>query len=300
MAPCDWWIGWAPIIFSGLWIPIILGFAITLIGSATLLLDNAPFSAGGILSFAFCSILIYTNKIFASPLQQEDLQKKTASRSQFRPSGHQRRALLVFWALFGIYLFGGLMRSEGFITSMGDERVDVPDKHFDAWPSTKQHGWEPRKIQESHQTGFHRQVCKRSFKRALTRARNHGITWYKGRLYTASQLGTQQATPAVPRSKNVNPPKAIQRRRLTCFSWNCNGLPPTHWDFLMMWLEQQTIDVLLLQETHWPFSSDWMSKGYMIVHSGTQTNQAGLLRMVSKRICHPSDLSWHEHIPGRV
>ena len=209
--------GWAPTIFSGLWIQIILGFAITLIGSATLLLDNAPFSAEAVLSFAFCSILIYTNQIFASPLHHRDLQKKTASRSQFRPSGHQQRALLVFWTLFGINIFGGLMRSEGFITSMGDERVDAPDKTFDTWPSTKQHGWEPRKIQESHQTGFHRQVCKRSFKRALTRARIHGITWYKGRLYTASQLGTQQASPAVPRSKNVNPPKSHSEKTFDMF-----------------------------------------------------------------------------------
>ena len=48
--------------------------------------------------------------------------------------------------------------------------------------------------------------------------------------------------------KNVLPPKPVQRRRLTCFSWNCNGLPPDHWDFLTQWMKNQTIDIVLLQE----------------------------------------------------
>jgi exonuclease III len=68
----------------------------------------------------------------------------------------------------------------------------------------------------------------------------------------------------------------------------------------MMWLENQTIDVLLLQETHWPFSSDWISGKYMMVHSGSQSKQAGLLCMISTKVCNQSELSWYEHLPGRI
>ena len=96
------------------------------------------------------------------------------------------------------------------------------------------------------------------------------------------------------------PPKYVQRKRLTCFTWNCGGLPPEHWDFLMMWLDSQTIDILLLQETHWPFTRDWISDHYLVVHSGENKKQAGLLCLISKKVCRPSHLSWYEHVPGRI
>ena len=127
------------------------------------------------------------------------------------------------------------------------------------------------------------------------------VTPGTGKLCTASQLGVQiQEPPCIPKSKNVLPPKQIQRRRLTCFSWNCNGLPPEDWDFLTQWLQNQSIDILLLQETHWRFTRDWPTEHYLAVHSGTTDSKAGLLCLVSKRICNTSNLSWCEHVPGRI
>ena len=224
----------------------------------------------------------------------------TAARSQFRGPGLTllfRYLLISICVILGIYLAWG----EGCDTSMGVMKAELTTSFRHYSDSAKRHGLGPRKICESIQTDRNRTVCKRSYRRALNRAEKHGVTWYKGQLCTASQLGvTVHPQPALPVTKNVAPPKSTQRRRLTCFSWNCNGLPPPNWDYLLMWLQQQDIDILFFQETHWPFTRDWETNKYLLVHSGTQSKQAGLLCMISKRVCNPSELSWHEHIPGRL
>lgn len=169
-----------------------------------------------------------------------------ATRSQFRALEHLNcfRPSLVpiqHSLIFGVPLWG-----EGCVTSMGDTRAGTTITYCTFGLPAKQHGMGPQQILGS-QTGSQREVCKRSYKRALHRAELHGVTWYKGKLLTAKQMGvTMKAPPTLQPSPNVAPPKSIQRKRLTCFSWNSNGLPPAHWDFLMMWLENQTIDVLLL------------------------------------------------------
>ena len=184
---------------------------------------------------------------------------------------------------------------------MGDVRAETFLPTHAPWLSAKLHGLEPQQIQGSNQTGKQRAVCKRSFLRACNRASIHGHTWYKGRIFTASQLGVTMKVPSIfTPPPNVLPPKPVQRRRLTCFSWNCNGLPPDHWDFLMQWMKNQSIDIMLLQETHWRFSRDWVMDHYLAVHSGATSEKAGLLCLISKKICKPSDLSWYEHVPGRI
>ena len=69
------------------------------------------------------------------------------------------------------------MRSEGFITSMGDERAA---SSF-TWTSgaAKVHGVEPRQVFES-KTSTNSSVKKRSYRRAIQRARKHGynlVSW---------------------------------------------------------------------------------------------------------------------------
>ena len=222
-----------------------------------------------------------------------------AARSQFRALDHLtcHSTTRFSWQISP----GAPLRGEGCVTSMGDMRAGIFSSFGNIDDHAKTHGMEPRQISGSYQTDLQREVCKRSFKRARQRASLHGITWYKGRMVTASQLGvTLQSPKTVTPIKNVAPPTAMKRKRLSCFSWNCNGLPPAHWDFLMQWLDNQMIDILLLQETHWPFSRDWIDGKYMMVHSGSQSKQAGLLCMVSTRVCSPADLTWYEHLPGRV
>ena len=222
-----------------------------------------------------------------------------AARSQFRALDHLTYHCITSFSWQTSP--GAPLRGEGCVTSMGDMRAGFFSSYENIDDHAKLHGTEPRQISGSFQTDFKREVCKRSFKRARHRASLHGLTWYKGRMVTASQLGvTLQPSKTVTQIKNVTPSNAMKRKRLSCFSWNCNGLPPAHWDFLMQWLDNQMIDILLLQETHWPFSRDWLDGKYMMVHSGSQSKQAGLLCMVSTRVCRPADLTWYEHLPGRV
>ena len=267
-----------------------------------LLLDNEPLSVAGVTIgiFAFGAVafgLFWTTHPFC-----QDTRDKTAARSQVRePRTSFRRHLLLTLLLTSLSVCSGEVGGEGYVVSMGDVRAVEQSHANDTWLTAKQHGSEPRQIPESTQTSKQRKVCKRSFIRARHRASLHGHTWYRGKIYTAEQLGVSMKVPvATIPSKNVPPPKTVQRRRMTCFSWNCNGLPPDHWDFLTQWIQNQTIDIVLLQETHWRFTRDWTMDHYLVVHSGTSTEKAGLLCLISKKICSPSNLSWFEHIPGRI
>ena len=57
--------------------------------------------------------------------------------------------------------------------------------------------------------------------------------------------------------------------------------------------------MISLQETHWPFSNEWVTDRYYVIHSG-ETRQGGLLCLISKQFCTQHDISWTEYIPGRL
>ena len=301
--------GWAPtFLFTGpqLWFFCLCHLPIWLIYNPCnwFLLDNVPLNLG---LQIFGPFLVYTSfgKFWelcdSSPPTWSKRDTRTTTRSQFRALCISK--LLVISLAFNIAYQSQIctVRSEGYVISMDDVRAVQDFTKLDTWHTAKQHGLGSRKIFESYQTSKIRAVCKRSYIRARKRASLHGHTWYRGQLFTASQLGVTVSEPSdTPPPKNVPPPKYVQRRRLTCFSWNCSGLPPEHWDFLMMWLDSQSIDILLLQETHWPFTRDWISDHYLVVHSGENKKQAGLLCLISKKVCRPSNLSWYEHVPGRI
>ena len=267
------------------------------------LLDKAPLGCLGYNLEHWCKFdtpTTFTVPTFVFNLRSGN---QTATRSQFR--GLHKRLCIVYLIFTLISLYGHTtscaIRGEGCAITMDGMGADWNSEYQHSFDSAKNHGPGPKKIYESSQTSMTRKVCKRSYKRAVHRAAQHGVTWYRGKLYTATQLGTTVKPPAINQKiKNVPPSKPTQRQRFTCFSWNCNGLPPSHWDFLMLWLENQEIDILFFQETHWPFTRDWVSEKYMMVHSGSSSKQAGLLCMISKRLCSPSELTWYEHVPGRV
>lgn len=83
------------------------------------------------------------------------------------------------------------------------------------------------------------------------------------------------------------------------FSWNAGGLAPARWDLLQQWAEAQELDVLCVQETHWPYDSEWQTSSYHCIHSGIHGNKAGVLCLISKRLCPSHQLSWQIIDPGR-
>ena len=143
---------------------------------------------------------------------------------------------------------------------------------------------------------------KRSFQRAQRRASKHRYTWRRGKLFSAKQLGTSIDThePIHTHAVNSVPHGRRHRQRITCFSWNSGGMGAEKWDLFQIWLAQQQIGVVCLQETKWPFSSEWAQQHYHVVHSGNTGRSAGLMCMVSKQLCSTHELSWHEPIPGRL
>ena len=167
----------------------------------------------------------------------------------------------------------------------------------------KQHVEELKETYESYQPCTHgKRTFKRSYKRAQKRAMTHGITWYRGRWMTPLQLGTQyeghRSVP--PKTKNVSVSTGHKRKRLSVLNWNSGGLPSADWDWLQHWLTQQSIDVITLQESHWPFSNEWQTRDFYCFHSGCSSRSGGLMTMISKRLCHSDAISWAEPIPGRL
>ena len=95
----------------------------------------------------------------------------------------------------------------------------------------------------------------------------------------------KQSQPDVvrPAPSNVNAPKVHQRKRLTVFSWNSGGLPLDQWDALQVWLSRQSIDIALIQESHWQPTTEWLQDKYYVMCSGLSNRRAGLICMVFDR-----------------
>ena len=185
---------------------------------------------------------------------------RTASRSQVRAQGHRgcyNRSLALCFVLVLVAFYNlDPVRGEGSVMGMRDVRAG------DEAPA-KKHVVEPRKVFEPCQTHFPKNlkrnaVQKRSYRRALHRISTHGYTWYKGKLISgASSTHPASTTSSFPTTANHAPPSSMRKGRLNVFSWNCGSMTQTNWDLFQQWLSMQSFDIVLLQETHWQFSSEW-------------------------------------------
>ena len=293
--------GWIPL----LWHPGFLIFLCVIISSnnwistaatcVRLLLDNAPLSLTQE-SFDWdriwllLPILISWFKFWP----KKKIEIKIATRSQLR--GLHRRTLLLVTAvgIFAIVLTGqGATWGEGCTRAMAGTEA--------GHGSAKQHGNELRLTCESDQPHQRNTILKRSYKRAIRRVRQHGYTWYRGRLFSGP-VATLHKTPRIESepSPNVQPRHKDRRQRLSCFSWNSGGLSQATWDHFQQWADLQNIDILTVQETHWSVTAEWTQDRYFCISSGQNGKQSGILTLISKKLCKMEDISWTELIPGRV
>ena len=61
------------------------------------------------------------------------------------------------------------------------------------------------------------------------------------------------------------------------------------------------IGVFILVETHWSFTNDYQSEGWLLVHSGVPGKKgAGILVGIRSDLADRQDLKWHEVEPGRL
>ena len=144
-----------------------------------------------------------------------------------------------------------------------------------------------------------RKATKRSFKRACRRALQYGQAMYKGSTITVkmvqpSWLDCEKVTNKTRRSIR-------ERKGLRVFCWNSGGLASGQWDELLLHIDPQAWDILLIQETHWAESRDFVTGPWScIASSAGRGSKAGVLIMVHQRICHNSMLRAEHVLPGRL
>ena len=163
----------------------------------------------------------------------------------------------------------------------------------------KQHGTMP-----SVESAPTNSVRKRSYRRAVKRAVQHGYSWYRGQILTTSQISAKHietVTSEKHHSKIPIPTKSHtpKGQRYSCFSWNIGGLSLANWDALQLWFSSQDWDVIHLQETHWRHTSTWTQRHYYCLHDGCDRG-GGLLTLISRKFCSMDEVTWHSVVPGRL
>ena len=147
---------------------------------------------------------------------------------------------------------------------------------------------------------------KRALRRAIGRAARNPAqsTHYKGRLCT---LDTLRAAPANsgarPASRSrLGVTDGKQGPRLRTMSWNVGGLSQEAWLEIQIWMHEQTEhDVILLQETHWRFTSSWSLPRYHIFHSGATDHRfQGCMIAIHKSVTSFESVRWSTPLVGHL
>ena len=156
-------------------------------------------------------------------------------------------------------------------------------------------------------TSCMRSTTKRSFRRAHNRALADGYAWYRGHHIPLSAFPvTTRSISALPnKPKRAQPrlehPRQAPLNRLNVLHTNVGGLATSRWEELQYWAQIKDIDVLVLTESRWQFSSDWENQKWFCIHSGTEQDKSnGILIMIRKTVCDASKIGVSEYIPGRL
>ena len=224
-----------------------------------------------------------------------------ASRGPKSP-GHCRLTCVIAafcsFAVAGVRVAGHTMQPAG-----------VPHKQsIPFWqPGTKHHGFSEDSRSQHHVS--HTLVHKRAFRRARRRAEQKGGTLYRGRWYTAHQLGTQhtqfQASQTESHSRAGQHGSLRPASRLKVVTWNSGGLQGYRYDEFRVWLEKSQaaadLDVICVQETHWKGSFEWTEQAWSAIHSGAgQPRTGGILILISPRVAARCQIKYDEIFPGRL
>ena len=146
---------------------------------------------------------------------------------------------------------------------------------------------------------------KRSFKRAVLRARHFGITRYRGRLCSVHDLlgrGEQSHpdTTSPHRSTPRPPPPGL---RCSIMTWNAGGLTVTVWNEFLTWLLKTPHghDIVCIQETYWRDDFEWDDDHWSYIHHGShKPKEAGLLMCISKKLAQPHMIKHTPVLVGRL
>ena len=100
--------------------------------------------------------------------------------------------------------------------------------------------------------------------------------------------------------KNDTGPSRTEGRS-TFFTRNCSGLSPEVLAETLAWASDTGASFFALQETHWNFTSDWRSDGWLFVHSSApKPKSGGVLFAIRSDMVEAASVRWSELVPGRL
>ncbi|CAE7908897.1 unnamed protein product, partial [Symbiodinium sp. KB8] len=90
--------------------------------------------------------------------------------------------------------------------------------------------------------------------------------------------------------------------RLSIFTWNCGGLSGLLFQEIRTLLGQHPeVKILVLQETHHDYQSEWTDGGWTFIHSPAKVpKQGGIMVGIRSDFSLQSTIRWQELIPGRL
>lgn len=147
-------------------------------------------------------------------------------------------------------------------------------------------------------------VQKRSYKRAFRRALATGSAWYRGQCMTPDQFApglSIQLNRACPLPKKPPPSSHTPRHRMQIGHVNVGGLATEKLHEVKIWATQSALDILLLSETRWNFTSEWTDDTWYHLHTGTAEDKAdGLLFLIRRTLCSAEQIGFAAPMPGRL
>ena len=141
---------------------------------------------------------------------------------------------------------------------------------------------------------------KHAFVRAQRRATQQGGAIYRGRWFSAEQLGVTQVTRQDHPTPKTPKPSAA---RLSFLSWNASSLSAARNAELQTWLNSEqgcSVDILAVQETHWRGPLEYRTGRFLAIHSGATKAEAGILALTNTQKFPGHTIHRTEVVPGRL
>ena len=204
-----------------------------------------------------------------------------------------------FWSMWFLSTWATWGRTEGVRVSTLPGGVEGAAKqtHYAPLHAAKHSGrqWVSVPIQRSRN-----RQSKRSFRRACTRAQLHGGTMYRGRWRTCKELCGTDSHP-----NHTNEAKLQERGapHWKVMTWNAGGLHAGLYSEVLTYMHDFNVDIGMIQETKWKFTSTWSSQQYHMIHSGGTQEHAkhgGVLILISKRVAQASSIQYNSMADGRL
>ena len=142
---------------------------------------------------------------------------------------------------------------------------------------------------------------KRAYRRARNRAHLHGQTYYRGTLHTADTLNALHGE-RLPHRRRPQSSHHGNRRRLNLLTYNCGGFTSAAWAEFTHWLDTQSYDVVVVQETHWQSEGCFtMPRWYCITAAAPSDDKySGVLVMVASKLACSEHIRYTVLHPGRL